>query len=38
MVFAEKRFLRESFKVAIKEIGKEKNLKTFFFIGSYFFI
>ena len=30
MFFAEKRLLRESFKVALKEIGKEKKLKTFF--------
>ena len=29
-VFAEKWLLRESFKVAVKEIGKENKLKTFF--------
>ena len=35
--FAEKRVLRERFKVALKEIGKEK-LKKNFFIDFDFFI
>ena len=38
MVFAEKRFLRESFKVALKEIGKEKIILKIFFIDFDFFI
>ena len=30
MFFAEKLLLRESFKVTLKEIGKEKKFETFF--------
>ena len=36
--FIEKRLLRESFKVALKEIGKERKFENFFFIDFDFFI
>ena len=36
--FAEKELLRESFKVTLKEIGKEKKIWNFFFIDFDFLI
>ena len=38
LFFAENHFLRERFKVALKEIGKEKNILKIFFIDFDFFI
>ena len=38
MFFAEKRVLRERFKVALEEIGKEKIILKFFSSISIFFV